>query len=70
MSERETDFPRARLEHRQGGDFELRLRCRRPIIRNDGSIVIYLDRGDVATLHADCSASLLDDDIERGAVKC
>ena len=46
--------------------FKLTLRSEQFRLGTDGSLHIWVDRGDVCNLQMDCSASLLDDDIEEG----
>jgi hypothetical protein len=67
-----SEFPKVRLENKPSNDdvrFELTIRDRNPTIESDGSIRIWLDRGDVSNLSFDCSTALLDDDVERGEVE-
>jgi len=64
-----TDFPRVRVERFPMVDtrrFKLTLRSDQFRLGNDGSLHIWLDRGDVSNLQFDCSRELLEDDIENG----
>lgn len=64
-----TDFPRVQIERFPMPDadrFRLKVKMRNIIADNDGSLLFWIDRGDVSNLHLDCSTALLDDDIETG----
>lgn len=65
-----TEFPRAKLERLPMQDkrrFKLKVRSDQfSLADNDGSLHVWLDRGDVSNLSLDCSHALLDDDMETG----
>ena len=64
-----TEFPRARLDRfpmTEKRKFKLTLRSDQFRLGNDGSLHIWIDRGDVCNVQMDCSACLLDDDLEEG----
>jgi len=65
------EYPRVKLENFPMVDkarFRLKLRMRDITVDNDGSLLFWIDRGDVSNLHLDCSNALLDDDIESGRI--
>ena len=65
------DFARVRLEHQRTNDprcFKLTLRSDNFRLGTDGSLHIWLDRGDACNLQLDCSGALLDADLEDGSV--
>jgi len=69
IERRVTDFPRVKLEVHPMADtdrFCLKVNMRNITVDTDGSLVFWIDRGDVNNLHLDCSTALLEDDIEVG----
>jgi hypothetical protein len=39
-------------------------------VRPDGTMIVWLDRGEVSNLQFDCSVALQEDDIRTGTVVC
>ena len=69
---RVTDFPRARLEYlpmTESRRFKLTIRSDNFALGTDGSLHVWIDRGDACNLQLDCSGALLDADIDVGSVK-
>lgn len=65
-----TEFPRAKIERFPMEDkrrFKLTLRADYFRMGTDGSLHIWIDRGDVNNLQFDCSHELLEDDLENGS---
>ena len=65
------DFARARIEHFPMNDqrcFKLTVRSDSFRLGNDGSLHVWLDRGDACNLQLDCSGALLDSDLADGSV--
>ena len=65
------DFPRVKIERfpmSESNRFRLKVKMRNITLDNDGSLLFWIDRGDINNLHLDCSNVLLDDDIETGRV--
>jgi len=46
--------------------FRLTLRADSFSLGNDGSLNVWVDRGDMCNLQHDCSMAMLDDDLEEG----
>ncbi len=64
---------RARLENfpmSEPDRFRLRVKVNSIRQDKDGSLVFWIDKADVNSLHLDCSTALLDDDIATGVIDC
>ena len=55
-------FPRAGMN----SHFRLSLKVRNFMVEEDGTLIAWLDRGDVSNLSIDCAQVLLDADLEEG----
>ena len=67
--ERVKTEPRARVECRPldvSSHFKLSLKVGNFSVEEDGTLVTWLDRGDISNLSIDCAQVLLDDDLEEG----